>query len=63
MVVFVVNSQGRVQSTRLTKSTGHPALDDEVMALLRRVDPFPAFPPELDRREVTVQLPVDFKLR
>jgi protein TonB len=63
MVVMTVTSGGHVQQARLTKSTGHQILDDEVMALTRRVDPLPAFPSELDRTEITLEVPVNFNLK
>jgi protein TonB len=63
VVEFTVNSAGRVLAARLAESSGHQPLDDEVLSLVRRVDPLPKFPPELDRQRLTLRVPLDFRLR
>ena len=63
VVTFTVNSSGRVLSASLSQSAGHQSLDDEVMSLVKRVDPLPAFPPELNRSQVTIRVPLNFRIR
>lgn len=44
-VSFVVNSKGAVLSQRIVRSSGHPTLDNEALAMLQRSQPLPAFLP------------------
>jgi protein TonB len=62
-VRFTINRSGKVVSSQLVKGSGFPILDDEVMALLRRVDPFPEFPKELSDNQITLTAPIRFSLR
>src|SRR6266511_2632071 len=45
-VFFSLDRQGRVIDSRVVRSSGASALDDEALALLRRAQPFPPPPPE-----------------
>ncbi|MDR1165216.1 MAG: TonB family protein [Deltaproteobacteria bacterium] len=60
---FTLNRQGEVVSASVVKSSGQPILDDEVEALLRRVNPFPKFPDELPDSTLTLTAPIQFALR
>jgi protein TonB len=62
-VRFTVNRAGQVVSFELLKSSGYPILDDEVAALLRRVNPFPAMPPEITDSTLILTAPIQFALR
>lgn len=62
-VRFTIDRKGRVLSKRIVSSSGHSALDKEVEAMLRRANPMPKIPRELDRSTLTVTLPVIFNLR
>ena len=48
MLSFTVGRDGQVLGSRLAGSSGHPALDAETMAMIRRAQPLPSFPPETD---------------
>lgn len=45
VVSFVVNSKGAVLSQRIVRSSGHPTLDSEALAMLQRSQPLPGFLP------------------
>ena len=62
-VSFSVNRQGQVSGSRLVKSSGHPALDQEAMALLRRATPFQPMPEALQRPQLLLNIPIEFSLR
>lgn len=62
-VFFSLDRQGRVINSRLLRSSGASALDDEALALLRRAEPFPPPPPELPGARVDVKVPIRFNLR
>ncbi|MEQ1712102.1 MAG: energy transducer TonB [Hyphomicrobium sp.] len=62
-VSFVINREGRLLSSRLERGTGHPALDEEALELLKRAEPFPPPPGELGGLHVSLSVPIRFNLR
>jgi protein TonB len=62
-VSFTVSRSGAVSGTRLVGSSGQSLLDDEVMALLRRVSPLPPIPSEVTQNSVTLTVPISFSVR
>ncbi|MFP4080215.1 MAG: energy transducer TonB, partial [Ectothiorhodospira sp.] len=62
-VRFVVDRKGRVRSHELVGSSGHPALDREVEAMLERAQPLPEMPEDLPGEGFSVEMPVRFNLR
>ena len=62
-VFFSIDRRGRVINSRLVRSSGASALDDEALALLRRAEPFPPPPPELPGARVDLSVPIRFNLR
>jgi len=60
---FTMNRNGRVLSSRISRSSGHPALDADTMALIRRAEPLPAFPPEMRESSMTFNVPFSYQLR
>lgn len=63
MLTFTVSRNGQVLSSRLAKSSGSSALDAETMAMIRRAQPLPAFPPEMTQSSLSFTVPVRFALR
>ncbi|MEO1505950.1 MAG: energy transducer TonB [Pseudomonadota bacterium] len=59
---FIIDSQGRVVERELRSSTGHPLLDQEIMHMLKRSEPFPAIPSDVGRGRVEILVPVRFFL-
>jgi periplasmic protein TonB len=63
-VFFSLDRQGRVIESRIVRSSGAAALDEEALALVRRVQPFPVWPREQfagDHLDLTV--PIRFSLK
>jgi len=58
-VSFALDGGGRVTRVSLVRGTGHAALDQEAVAMVRRASPFPA-PPD-GRAQITA--PVNFSIR
>jgi protein TonB len=57
-------SRGRqVLGSHLAGSSGYAALDAETLAMVRRAQPFPSFPPELKQASMSFTVPVRFSLR
>jgi protein TonB len=62
-VLFSLDRQGRVVDSRIVRSSGASALDEEALALLRRAQPFPPPPPELPGQRVDLSVPIRFNLK
>jgi protein TonB len=60
---FVMNREGRVLSFEVVGSSGHDMLDSEVREMIRRAQPLPALPEDMDRERLELELPVRFALR
>lgn len=60
---FSLGRGGQVLASRLGGSSGHPALDAETLAMVRRAQPFPAFPPDIKQASMSFSVPVAFSIR
>lgn len=60
---FTLGRSGQVLGSRLAGSSGHPALDSETLAMVRRAQPFPPMPSELKQASMSFSLPVQFSIR
>jgi protein TonB len=60
---FTLGRSGQVLGSRLAGSSGHPSLDGETLAMVRRAQPFPPMPPELKRASMSFNVPVQFLIR
>lgn len=63
MLSFTVSRSGQVLGSRLASSSGVAALDAETMAMIRRAQPLPAFPPEMTQASLSFTVPVRFSIR
>lgn len=59
-VRFSIDTNGRVLSAAIARSSGFDVLDQEVLAMVRRASPVPAPPPGAP---LTITAPVQFKIR
>ena len=62
-ISFSLDRQGRLLDSRVVSSSGVAVLDEEALALLRRVQQFPKPPPEMGGERVDVILPLRFNLK
>ena len=62
-VNFTLGRNGQVLASRLAGSTGHPVLDAESLATLRRAQPFPPFPSDMTQGSMSFTMPVSFGLQ
>jgi protein TonB len=63
MLSFTVGRHGQVLGSRLARSSGHADLDAETLAMIRRAQPLPSFPPEIAQASLSFTVPVRFSLR
>ena len=59
---FSVDRNGRVLTRRVVQSSGHPDLDQEVMEMVMRAQPLPAFPPSMTQTKLDLTVPIRFSL-
>jgi protein TonB len=62
-VFFSLDRQGHVIDSRVVRSSGASALNEEALALLRRAQPFPPLPPKLPGPRVDLNVPIRFNLK
>lgn len=60
---FVMNRDGKVLSSRLERSSGFRALDNEAVALPRRAQPLPKPPEDVGGDTIELVVPVEFFLK
>lgn len=63
MLHFVVDRQGRVLAHRIHQGSGHQALDEEVLGLIKRAQPLPAMPDSIETQTLELVVPVQFFIR
>jgi protein TonB len=61
-VTFSFDARGRVTNVALAASSGHPVLDQEALAMVRRASPFPVIPPETGRMAASFTAPIRYDL-
>lgn len=62
-VAFTIDREGRLLASRVVRSSGSAALDEEAEALLRRAQPFPAPPSGVPGSTVSLTVPIRFDIR
>jgi len=62
VLAFTLNRQGTVLEHTIVRSSGHTVLDNAVEHLIRRVQPLPAIPPEMNAELLQVIVPIEFRL-
>ncbi len=63
MLAFTLDRDGKVLSRRIVKSSGHADLDAEVLAMIERAQPLPAFPVSMSEDQLALTVPIRFSLR
>jgi periplasmic protein TonB len=63
LLAFSIDRNGHVVSRRIVRGSGYDDLDAEVMALVDRAQPMPAFPPSMTEAELNLTVPIRFSLR
>jgi protein TonB len=59
---FTISSSGQIEGAQVRRSSGHDLLDQAARETLRRVGRFPPFPAELERRQLTIEIPLAYRL-
>ena len=61
-VVFTIDRQGKVVTSRVTRSSGYAALDQETIATVRRAQPFPSPPTNMPGDTFEFRVPIRFNI-
>lgn len=59
---FTIAADGRIETTRLKRSSGHGLLDTAAQETVRRVGKFPPIPAALGRKRLSIRIPLAFRL-
>ena len=59
-LTFTVSRNGQVLGSRISGSSGTPELDAATLALIRRAQPLPAFPPELTQSSMSFSVGIRY---
>ena len=60
---FTVDRTGRVLNHEIVRSSGHRELDNEVMSMIERAEPLPAFPASMPQAKLDLTVPIRFSLQ
>lgn len=60
MVAFTIASNGSVSGIRVTRSSGHQALDKAALDMVRRASPMPNFPSDMRLARLNIEVPMRF---
>ena len=63
VLAFTIDRDGHVLSRHIVSSSGHSDLDAEVLALVQRAQPMPAFPASMTAARLDLTVPIRFSLR
>jgi periplasmic protein TonB len=62
LLAFSVDRDGHVLNRHIVQSSGHADLDNEVMQMLQRAQPLPAFPAGMTQAQLSLTVPIRFSL-
>ena len=60
---FSLSRSGQVLSRGIARGSGYPELDQEVLAMVQRAQPFPSFPASMPQASMHLSVPIRFTLR
>jgi periplasmic protein TonB len=63
LLSFTMDRNGHVLSRSITRGSGVSELDQEVLAMIQRAQPLPAFPPAMPQPRMSLTVPIRFSLR
>jgi periplasmic protein TonB len=63
ILAFTVDRDGHVLSRRIVTGSGYPDLDAEVLTMIERAQPLPAFPASMTQAQQDFSVPIRFSLR
>ena len=62
LLSFSIDRGGHVLAHHIARSSGHPVLDNEVMDMIMRAQPLPAFPANMPQAQLDLTVPIRFSM-
>jgi protein TonB len=62
LLSFSLDRNGHVLAHHIARSSGYANLDNEVMDMIRRAEPLPAFPANMPQAQLDLTVPISFSL-
>lgn len=62
LLSFSIDRSGHVLDRHIARSSGHADLDEEVMDMIKRAEPLPAFPPNMPQAQLDLTVPIRFSM-
>ena len=62
LLSFSIDRSGHVLARHIARSSGHPDLDNEVMDMIMRAEPLPAFPASMSQAQLDLTVPIRFSM-
>jgi pilus assembly protein CpaC len=56
-------STGELLEVKIRQSSGLNMLDENMLRIIKRVSPFPAFPPDIEEKELRINIPVAYNIK
>jgi periplasmic protein TonB len=63
LLSFSIDRNGHVLAHSIVRSSGHAALDNEVLDMIMRAQPLPPFPESMTQAQIDLTVPIRFSLR
>ena len=63
LLSFSIDRNGHVLAHSIARSSGHAALDNEVLDMIMRAQPLPPFPESMTQTQIDLTVPIRFSLR
>ncbi len=63
VVKLTLLPNGNVSDIQVLQETGIEVLDKEILAMIKRANPFPKFPKNYNKSRLTIMVPIRFELR
>lgn len=63
LLSFSIDRNGHVLAHSIVRSSGHAALDNEVLDMIMRAQPLPPFPESMTQTQIDLTVPIRFSLR
>ncbi|WP_428241930.1 TonB family protein [Gynuella sp.] len=61
-LTIMVKPNGKIKKIKIDKSSGYALLDREALAIARRINPLPDFPPSMKQELLELTFPIEFVL-
>ncbi|MFH1678663.1 MAG: TonB family protein [Candidatus Omnitrophota bacterium] len=58
-----VSSSGQLLDVKINQSSGSSILDENAVKIIQRVSPFPSFPPDIEEKELWINIPINYNLQ